>query len=301
MTRLTTVLRFVAACIALVVLVITLILARRFFSKEVATQAPKNTIEALIPAPAVSEEARLALLQKLEVENVPDVTLGERAFESACEALERGDFILAEEKLKYVMTYYPQAPSAAEARRIVEEMQMDRLFSGEEFSEITTYEVKKGDSFYKIIREHETNFDLLVYLNDLKRTDRLFPGDTFQLMKLQFRFVIDVSQNVLSLWSGSRRVKSYSILSNNLPKSKTPRKAQVEAIDSFFEGKRVNAFEEGFRNADKVIILRDPYVAMRTYKASTSNKEGSGIYLASEDIEELALLMRKGNSVEIRY
>ena len=296
--RISTIIKFIAAVLVLSVLAGTVVIARRALFPEVAQQAPANTLESVIPARLHSEKAIEELLVKLEVESIPDVTPGERAFEAARVLLEKGDYAAAEEKLKYVNTYYPTAVSAPEARRILGEMQMDRLFSDE--SELVRYTVKRGDSFYKIVREHNTKLDLLLFLNDMQRADRLHPGDELKLMALDFRLVIDMQRMVVSLWDGSSYIKGYEIKGSRFPEGKGVKATQVLAVEAQTEQGKVSFSNNGYRDAEKVVVLKRPQVELRPY-VKGSQRDIEGLDLEKSDMEEIALLLRAGNSVEIRY
>lgn len=298
--RVSTLIKFIAAVVVLSVLACTIVIARRAFVSEAAQQAPANKLEAVIPATNHSQEAIDTLLAKLEVESIPDVTPGERAFEAARDLLVKGDYIAAEEKLKYVNTYYPTAVSAPEARRILGEMNMDRLFAGKDFSKLVDYTVKRGDSFYKIVREHKTKLDLVMFLNGMQRTDRLHPGNRLKLMSLDFRLVVDMQRKVLSLWDGPRYIKGYEIKWANFPLGKGVRKTSVLAVEAQTLEKKVKLPSSEYRGAEKVIVLKSPQVELRPVKSKLP-EDIEGLYLEKEDLEEIALLTRAGNSVEIRY
>ena len=298
--RLSTIIRFFAAISVISVLVITLVIAKRSLLKGRGQKPPANKLEALIPVNEASAEAISALVAKLEVERLPDVTPGERAFEAARELLIKGDYIAAEEKLKYVNTYYPTAMSAPEARRILGEMNMDSLFSDKNVSNLKQYEVQRGDSFFKIIRDNEMNLDLLMFLNDLKRTDRLHPGDVFRVMPLQFRLVIDMPRRVLGIWDGTRYIKGYEIMFSSLPKGGKLQETTLVAIEAQSNEGRVSLPSSNFRSAEKVLILKSPQAEIRPF-IGVPEEGVVGLYLNAEDLEELALLLRAGNSVEIRY
>jgi hypothetical protein len=298
--RFSTLIRFFAAISVIAALVVTLVIAKRALLGSEELKPPVNRLEALIPVDEASAEAVSALVAKLEVENLPDVTPGERAFESARELLIKRDYIAAEEKLKYVNTYYPTAASAPEARRILGEMNMDRLFSGKEFAELKQYKVQRGDSFYKIVRENDTNLDLLMFLNDLKRIDRLRPGDVFTVMPLHFRLVIDMPRKVLSIWDGTRYIKGYEIKYSSLPKGTQVKETKLIAIEAQSKEGRVKQPSGHYRSAEKVLVIKSPQAEIQPYKGTP--EEGiAGLYLNEVDLEELALLLRAGNSVEIRY
>ncbi|SHJ27934.1 LysM domain-containing protein [Rubritalea squalenifaciens DSM 18772] len=298
--RIITVIKFIAAIAVLSALAATLVLAERFFSSDPEQEAPSNKLEALIPAkPAPVEEVE-QLVEKLEVDNLPDVTPGERAFESARELLTVGDYLAAEEKLKYVTTYYPTAPSAKEARRILGEMNMDRLFSGVGDSGQKTYTVQRGDSFLKIARENQTNLDLIRLLNGLDRVDRLHPGDELIVMPLNLRLVVDVRQELIELWKGSQYIKAYDPMIMQVPKGQGSVKTKISDVEAKADGRVTNSSKTNYRSSEKIFVFAKPQMVIRS--PGDYPKEGfEGVILSDADIEELALLLRSGNSVEIRY
>jgi hypothetical protein len=65
------------------------------------------------------------------------------------------------------------------------------------------------------------------------------------------------------------------------------------------DGKRVAAESEAYRGAEKTLQLAAPPILIRPLK-ETDAAMPRGIYLSPPDMEELALLTRVGNEVEIR-
>lgn len=301
MMRLGNIVRLIAAVIVVGGFACTMVLAKRFFVKAEAQSEPSSRLESLLPKDvSVSEKAVEELVERLAVDNIPDVTPGERAFESARDLLTKGDFTAAEEKLKYVNIYYPTAPSASEARRILGEMNMDRLFDRGKNPSIRLYKVRSGDSFYKIVREQNTSVDMLYQLNGVKFSDRLFPGDELVVMPLNFRLVIDLRRKVAELWDGARYIKTYELKRCTLPEKAGTITTVVVAVEAYSKQSRVNAVSPAFRGASKVVALKAPQAELCS-SARKLDDGFTGATLDDADIEELALLLRVGNSVEIRY
>lgn len=296
-----TIIRLFAAVSVLSIFAGTLVVAKRFVSDDQSGEEPTNKLEALIPKKASSVKKVSELVDKLVVENIPDVTLGERAFEGARELLKNGDYAAAEEKLKYVNTYYPTAPSAGEARRILGEMNIDRLLTHKHGAKRVNYTVKSGDSFLKIARNHQTNLDLLMMVNGLQRMDKLHPGDKFSLIPLHFRIVVDLRQKLVSLWDGPRYIKSYEIQQSTLPQKSSMAKTSIMMIEARSDqGSRVRFPGKAYRDARKIIVLKNPKIEI-TSKMNSVEDGFVGVILKSTDVEELVLLLRAGNSVEIQY
>lgn len=294
-----TVIKIVCAFIVMSVLAATLISAQKFIVPESATEGSGEK-RAEFPLFSSPYHEVKALAEKLDSLRVPDVEPGEKAFESARELLQAGKFQEAEEQLKYVLTYYPTAPSAPEARRVLGEMNMDRLLAPVAGGIKTVYEVKRGDSFSRIASQQETHFDLIMQLNSLQRSDRLHPGDELLVMPLNFRLVLDRRRGVLSLWNKGVYVKDYRILEDHLPKGKGVVATVVETREVKHLGRSVLSSSMDYRMAQKVLLLKRPKLEIRGL--GEFSREGyQGCVLSMADMEELALLVRAGNAVEIRY
>ena len=56
-----------------------------------------------------------------------------------------------------------------------------------------------------------------------------------------------------------------------------------------------------YRDASKVISLRDDRLFIRELPEGSRENLGRGFYLSEADIEELSLVLRVGNEVEVRF
>ncbi len=286
------------------VLAATLIYAQKFLlpvdtsvNGEVSSQKKPKPELPLFDVP-YSEVQLLA--KKLDASRIADVEPGEKAFEAARELLVEAKFPEAEEKLKYILTYYPTAPSAPEARRILGEMNMDRLLAPIENGSKKIYEVKSGDSFSRIVAREQTHFDLVVHLNSLQRSDRLHPGDKLLVMPLNFRLVLDKRNAVLSLWDRGSFVKDFPILEDYIAPSRGITATVVERREVRQNDRAVNVASSSYRTADKLLLLKKPRLEVRA--VGEFPRDGfEGCVISAADMEELALLIRPGNTVEIRY
>lgn len=294
----------ICAFVVMGALAATLIYAQKFLlpvdpsTKENRT-SQKESKPALPLFDVPYSEVQL-LAKKLDASRIPDVEPGEKAFEAARELLLDAKFPEAEEKLKYVLTYYPTAPSAPEARRILGEMNMDRLLAPVESGAKKVYEVQSGDSFSRIVAREQTHFDLVMHLNSLQRSDRLHPGDKLLVIPLNFRLVLDKRNAVLSLWDRGSFVKDFRILEDFIAPSKGVTATVVERREVRQNNRAVNAAATSYRTADKLLLLKKPRVEIRA-EGEFSRDGFEGCVLSAADMEELALLIRPGNAVEIRY
>lgn len=236
-------------------------------------------------------------------EDAPKVEPGEIAFERARELLATGQFEEAREKLEFFVGVYPGSPSAAEGRRILGELNLDDLLSTEVMEGKTMYSVVSGDNFTKIALKHETTLDCIMHMNGLQRMDRLYPGNELVLLSLNFNIKIDVPRKRLSLFREGRFLKAYDLLSLKTKKgSRGTLRAKIGQKIGLSNGRSISPVRlESYRNAKKVLILDHHGLQIREVVEADEESAGRGFFLSESDMEELALLLRVGNEVEVRY
>ena len=236
-------------------------------------------------------------------EDVLFVQPGEGAFERARELLATGQFEKAREKLEFLVAVYPSSASAGEARRILGELNLDELLSTEEMEGKTTYAVKRGDNFTRIAAGHDTTLDCIMHMNGLQQMNKLYPGDELVLLPLRFNIKIDVSRKRLSLFKEGRLLKAYNLLSARTRDSRGTLRAKVgQKIGLLDNGRSVSPVRfESYRTARKVLILDHRGLQIRQGNPSDGEEAGRGFFLSEADMEELSLLLRVGNEVEVRF
>lgn len=208
----------------------------------------------------------------------------------------------AEEKLKYIVSFYPAAKCAAEVRRILGEINVDRLLDPDwpEGKKVIT--VKRGDTFSRIVSQNRTTMDSLVHLSQLMRADHLslHPGDKLTVMPLDMRVVIDLRRKSLTLWNGGEYVKEYPLQAALYKGKGAVKRTKVERILGYYEDNYYPGHAEQYLASSKVIIMADKSLAIRAFSSDNQEASGLGFFLAPVDMEELPLLLRPGNDVEIR-
>ncbi len=103
----------------------------------------------------------------------------------------------------------PEAARAA-ARRRLGEINLDRLFSGQDTPATVTYTVRSGDSLAAIARRHRTTSDLIGQMNRLSG-DVIHPGQKLKLPAETFSARVSKSKNTLTLLYGGEFFKEYSV------------------------------------------------------------------------------------------
>lgn len=254
---------------------------------------------------AVMEQQRrveLELKKKAEQGIRSDNEPGEKAFQRAKELLVMKSMAEAEAKLNYIVSFYPSAKGAVEARRILGEINVDRLLDPDwrEGKKVVT--VKRGDTFTRIVSRNKTTMDSLVHLSKLMRADHrsLHPGDKLVVMPLELRVVIDLRRETLTLWRGGEFVKEYPLLKIAYTGKGNVKRLTVGTIRGWYRGRFYPAHAEQYRASSKVIALSDKSLAIRALPEDNEDDFGLGFALSPMDMEELPLLLRPGNDVEIR-
>jgi len=308
--RFHTLIRFIAALIVFTVVAVTLFVMAQFFG--IIDNANNNVVGADKINNLIEEgnqDSDLvsidALRRKLKSRNQPRIVLGNPAFEKARRLLDRGEFENARLKLEEIVVKYPGTPAEREAYRVLGEMRLDDLLEHRPDDGKYIYKVKSGDSYLQIVSRHKTNLDMLKYMNNLTRIDRLQPRDELLIMPLNFSLRIVPRFNQLFLVDEKGEVIKYyepvvdMAVSKNAGKSKRL-KTSIENIRAFSNGKRVNSTRDAYRDGAKKIRISKPLINI-VGEDTTVDDNFRGVILSREDIEELALLLRASNTVEIRY
>lgn len=227
---------------------------------------------------------------------------GEKAFQRAKELLAEESMEEAEEKMKYIVSFYPSAECATECRRILGEINLDRLLDPDWLDGKEVVTVRPGDTFSRIIAQNKTTMDSLVHLSKLKRSDHrsLHPGDKLTVMPMEMRVVIDLRLNTLTIWKGGEFVKEYPLLEASYRGKAAIKRSKVSLVRGASEGKLYLSHAEEYMGSSKVIILSDKSLAIRGFSSDSDGEKSLGFVLSHADMEELPLLLRPGNDVEIR-
>jgi hypothetical protein len=268
---------------------------------HVLVQPLGGIFEKIVPNPTqiVRGEADTDFAKMLDSAELPDIDPGEKAFQKAHELLALDQYTEAREKLTAIVNVFPTSPSAPIARRIVGDMNMDEVLSTSFKDGKQTHVVKRGDSFLRIAAKYKTTLDMILYLNGMFEFGGIQPGDELIVMPLEFRLLIEPQRKSISVWNGGKFLREYPIIridgGGSLPGTKTT----IESKAGLVDGKRVQPMAKGYRSAPKTIQLAKipvPIVA----DVPGDEDPPNGIFLSIPDVEELNLLTRAGNEVEIR-
>ena len=260
-----------------------------------------GVFEKVIPNPTevVGGKEDVEFAKMLDSAELPDIDPGEKAFQKAHELLAMGRLEEAREKLTAIVNVFPSSSSAPKARRIVGDMNLDEVLSSSNMDGKEVYVVKRGDSFNAIANRNKTSLDMIMHLNGLMELGNLQPGDELILMPLNFRILIEPQRQAVSLWDGGRFLREYPVVELVLPQGIPSQKTTIDSETGYLNGRQVRQDSVDFRASEKIIGLAKSNIQIRSYKDGDEGRP-RGIYLRPVDVEELVLLVRVGNEVEIR-
>lgn len=224
---------------------------------------------------------------------------GERAYQKACELLALGKTAAAREKLTSIINLYPSSASGPAARRIIGDMNMDEILGDPSHGDCITHRVKSGESLLGIVAKHQTSADMIMHLNSMMELHSIHPGDELVVMPLNFRLIVEPKRKSLSIWRSGRFIREFSLAGSppaNLKKGTTTIRAKLASID----GKSYASHLPQYRAAEKILQLTAPPLAIRSWNDKHADPPSNAIVLLREDMEELALLTKPGNIVEVR-
>lgn len=260
-----------------------------------------GVFERIIPNPAevVGSQPDAEFAKMLDSAELPDIDPGEKTFQKAHELLALGKLDEAREKLSTIINIYPSSSTAPVARRILGDMNLDEVLSTTHMEGKEVYEVKRGNSFLGIAGQFHTTLDVIMHLNNMTELGNLQPGDELVVMPLDYRILIEPERMTLSLWDGGRFVRDYPIIhlgvTGKLPAGKSTISSKVARLDD----KRVLPQSKAYRAAEKIVQVAKPPLTI-SGAPEDSEEFPRGVILRPEDMEEVSLLTRVGNEVEIR-
>ncbi len=120
------------------------------------------------------------------------------------------EMLLEKETLQKLVDAYPQGDFAADAQARIGEINIKMLFSKAQTKNSIIYEVKPGDSLYKIAKEYKTNVELIMKVNGLKNS-LIRPGMKLKIVTSVFKILVSKSDLSLKLIADDEVLKVYPI------------------------------------------------------------------------------------------
>jgi LysM domain len=270
-----------------------------------------------------------AALQKREAQSKkgkgPDPGLA--VFDKAIDLIREKELEPARERLTYITKIYRDSQRYADARRVLGEMNIDRLFSRNPMPGKYDYTVKRGDSLLGIAKGSATTIPFLIRLNNMTGST-LQPGDHLVCQPLDFQVELAISERRLTLGQRDAATKAfvyfkdYQLTDVNLPSHAMPRKPSETKISQKIAMIEVNGQDKTIQDSDPRYPFSRKAIAtqgkvqgragfmlrpMSARPMSEEEKRASGgedinygLFLADADLEELHTILRLTTPVLIK-
>lgn len=294
--RLRTLVRLAAAFVVLAVTAATAAWVWRMSGWRVPAALAGWRPDTLLPA-ARDDRAALSRVLDGRLPAAPDP--GIEMFRKARESLALGAMPEARVMLDTVVNVFPASAGAAEARRILGELNLDEILTPEVMEGKRLHTVRAGESLPAIAEAHRSNVDLILHLNSRMSQGGLRAGEKLVVMPLDFRVVVDTGRAAVSLWQGTRFICEYPVRHLGVAKPRARVLTTIASRSAEQHGQRARPGTAAHRTATKVIRLAKPALCLQSSDGG-DEPPGNAVVLDGPDMEEIHLLLRAGNEVEMR-
>lgn len=221
---------------------------------------------------------------------------GINVFEDAMNLTRNNDLEGAKDKLKQLIRIYRDSDRFNDARRVLGEMNMDRLFSRAPMPGKLEFTVSKEPGLEPIANKNRTTIPFIRRINNLGSAV-IHPGDRLILYPLDFEMEVRPNAKKITLIHGGEFFKDYPILDINLPPTARPPAATFIGSKSAFVGdKAVRDSDPRYSMARKWLQTTStpakPGIIFCAQPKKKSDDSTKGIYLDESDVEELCTIIR---------
>ena len=225
-------------------------------------------------------------------------------FNACLELKKKSDTTATRTALIAFLDHFPRSTKADEARDLLGEINADLFFSQAPAPEKQIYIVAKGDVLNRVAMRTHSTPELIFRSNNLTGS-MLRIGQKLVIAPADFSAVISVREKRLTLYNAKHFFKQYRILalpardaahSGPVPK-RVGKVVSKLATDS--TGNRVTFLDKSYAGALHEVSLSIPGHSLFALAASEKPAARTGIGLAPEDMEEIAVLLKKNDPVTI--
>lgn len=211
----------------------------------------------------------------------------------------RGEVMAA---LQAFLTNHPTSGKAADARKLLGELNIEEFFSRNPGPNKTEYTVVPGDSLARIASKNNVSFDLIIRANNIDRL-LIHPGDRFMIPTGYFSVEISGKEKVVTLKDNGLYFKDYPLKSVNLPANLPLEGIVVSEKIAWHDGKRVAFGDKNYVGSSRWITLSANglplYSVIEDGSPGDVEVPGSGAQLSPGDLEEIFALVNRGTPVTI--
>lgn len=247
--------------------------------------------------------ARLDAKEKQELADVvptPPPDLSAEPFATAKALFDAGKRDEARPALARFIETFPDSGFAPEARKLLGTMNAEALFSTDPGPDKSVYTVVRGDALVKIAAKTGTGAELIYRVNNLESIN-LQIGQELVVPKLDTSIVIDRATNTLTVLNNTAFFAEYPIVSLTIPK--TLAETKVADKIALYDNKRVAFGDKNYAGSDRWLMLGQGVVIRSLPPPAEGAPPPStppGIIVSPEAMDEIFLLVSRGNPVTIR-
>jgi len=121
------------------------------------------------------------------------------------------DFLALRETYQKIMETFPNSDNVQKAQEGLENTNVLILFSSIPTPDSVSYEIQKGDTLAKIAKKFSNTQDMILKANGLRNPKVVPLGRKLKVHNEKFSIIIDKSQNILTLKSADKIVKTYRV------------------------------------------------------------------------------------------
>lgn len=226
--------------------------------------------------------------------------LGKRHFDAAMDLLRDGELVSARDRLRYLMTYFPESKTYGEARRILGEVNLDLLISNIPQPKKTIHTVRRGDALVTIARRNLTTIDYIMRANG-KTNALIYPDEELIVYPLDFRVEIHLEKGLVTVLDGDLFFKEYRIIGTNLPPDvRAPTSTTIQEKVAWYGDRPLNFTDANYMNCSKWIRTGKIGLFIREGKRDGEDPSSAfGVKVAKADMEELFTILRTGAGVAL--
>lgn len=132
-------------------------------------------------------------------------------FKLASKYEQSGDLLNLRDTYQKIMEKFPGSYNIQKAHEGLENANMRILFSSIPTPDSISYEIQKGDTLAKIAKKFSTTQELILKTNNLRDPKVVPLGRKLKIHNESFSIIVDKSQNILTLKSADKIVKTYRV------------------------------------------------------------------------------------------
>lgn len=121
------------------------------------------------------------------------------------------DFVQAKLIYQKLIADFPSSRDLAGWQKKIDSLNVGAIASPNQVEGWSVaYEIKPGDSLFKIAKKFNTTVELIRKCNNFA-SDRIVPGQKIKVVNMPFKIFVDKSQNILLLKSNDEVIKTYIV------------------------------------------------------------------------------------------